>query len=68
MFVKAESYKVLDLTKDGIIAAGKDLKEPIISDVPTKGKKMLDYVLENCFTEASANAISKLKQITDKLN
>lgn len=68
MFVKAESYKILDLTKDGIIAAGKDLKEPIMSDVPTKGKKMLDYVLENCFTEASANAISKLKQITDKLN
>jgi hypothetical protein len=67
-FVKAESFKLLDLTKDGVIAAGKDLKEPIATGLPTKGKKMLDYILEHCFEEEASTTITKLKQITDKIN
>lgn len=68
MFVKAESFKLLDLTKDGIIAAGKDLKEPIATGLPVKGRKMLDYILENCFEAEASKTISLLKQITDKIN
>jgi len=68
MFVKAESFKLLDLTKDGFIAAGKDSKEVIASNLPVKGRKMLDYILENCFESEASTTISKLKQITDKIN
>lgn len=67
LFVKAESFKLLDLTKDGIIAAGNELKEPIMTDCPVKGKNALDYLLENCFEDKCATAISKLKIITDKI-
>lgn len=67
MFVKAESFKLLDLTKDGIIAAGQDMKEPIFTDCPVKGKDALNYLLENCFEDKCATAISKLKIITDKI-
>lgn len=68
IFVKAESFKLLDLTKDGIIAAGKDIKEPIATALPVKGKKMLDYILEHCFEAEASTTITKLKQITDKIN
>lgn len=68
MFVKAETFKLLDLTLDGTVAAGKDLKEPIATGIPAKGKNMLDYLLENCFSELGSTAISKLKIITDKIN
>lgn len=67
MFVKAEAYKLLDLSKDGIIAAGKDSKEVIGNNIPAKGKKMLDYLLENCFEEESSKTILLLKDITDKI-
>lgn len=67
-FVKAESYKLLDLTKDGIIAAGKDMKEPIATNLPVKGKKMLDYILDNCFEAEASKTITLLKNITDKIN
>lgn len=68
MFVKAETFKLLDLTLDGTVAAGKDLKEPIATGIPAKGKNMLDYLLENCLSELGSTAISKLKIITDKIN
>lgn len=68
LFVKAESFKLLDLTKDGIVAAGKDLKEPILTDCPVKGKNALEYILENCFEDKCATAIYKLKTISDKIN
>ena len=68
MFVKAESFKLLDLTKDGFIAAGKDSKEVIASGLPVKSKKMLEYILENCFESEASITISKLKQIVDKIN
>lgn len=67
LFVKAEAYKLLDLSKDGIIAAGKDSKEVIGNNIPAKGKKMLDYLLENCFEEESSKTILLLKDITDKI-
>lgn len=67
LFVKADSFKLLDLTKDGIIAAGNEIKEPIMTDCPVKGKNALDYLLENCFEDKCATAISKLKIISDKI-
>jgi len=59
---------LLDLTKNGIIAAGKDSKEIIAKDIPAKGDKMLDFILENCFSTDGATTISLLKNITDKIN
>lgn len=68
IFVKGEAFKLLDLTKDGVIAAGKDSKEIIAKGLPLKGKKMIDYILENCFENEAATTISLLKNITDKIN
>lgn len=68
IFVKAKSFKVIDLTKNGIIAAGKDAMEIIGKDIPAKGDKMLDYILENCFEAEASKTITLLKNITDKIN
>lgn len=68
IFVKADSFKLLDLTKDGVIAAGKDIKEHIATGLPVKGRNMLDYILENCFEEEASKTITLLKNITDKIN
>ena len=67
LFVKANSFKLLDLTKDGIIAAGKDSKAVIGKDIQAKGEGMLEYILSTCFSEESNKTIFALKDITDKI-
>jgi len=67
IFEKAKSYKVIDLTKDGIIVAGKDKMEIICEDVPAKGENMLMWLLTNHLDPKASEAIFKLKKITDKL-
>jgi len=67
IFVDADAFKLLDLTKDGIIAAGKDKKEVIGSGVQGKGKNMIDWVIANCFAEKANDIIFSLKEITDKI-
>jgi len=66
IFVKAEAYKLLDLTKNGMIAAGKDSKELIGQNIPAKGNAMLDWLLAHCFEHDANNTIFSLKEITDK--
>ena len=59
-FVKADSYKALDLTKNGFVAMIIDNKSEIIYEgVEAKGKQMEDYVLQNFL---SANIYEKTKQ------
>ena len=69
-FVKAESYKALDLTKNGFIAMIIDNKSEVIYEVPEgKGKQMLDWVLENFITPAVYEKTKRLKELCDtKLN
>lgn len=67
-FKKAESYKALDLTKDGHIALevnGK--KQLIISDLKAKGKGMVDWMLENYFEEEVFKATQIFKELVSKL-
>lgn len=67
IFEKAKSWKVIDLTKDGVIAVGETTKEIIIDKVPAKGEAMLDWILANHLKENAFEAISRLKKITDNL-
>lgn len=64
---KAKSFQLLDLTKDGFVAAGDKSKEIILSDVPAKGDKMLDWAFEHCLEPEVYEGITKLQQITDKI-
>ena len=66
-FVMADSFKLLDLTKNGVIACGKDVKEVVGTDIPAKGKEMLDYLLANCFKAKENTTIFLIKAITDKI-
>lgn len=68
IFEKAKSYSAIDLTKNGIIAAGKDKIEVIGTEIPGKGDNMLDWILQNFLDPKAWDVIFKLKQITDKLN
>ena len=67
-FVKAQSFKLLDLTKEGTILAGKDQKEIIGKDIPAKGDKMIEYILENWYEEQPNKIFYSIKAITDKIN
>jgi hypothetical protein len=73
VFEKLKSYDIVDTTTDGIlvceVSAGKGAKkkEIIISDLPTKGEGIFDYLLENFSDPKVFEATYKLIQITDKL-
>lgn len=67
IFEKAKSWNILDLTKDGMIAAGETKKELIGSDIPGKKEGMLDWVFENYLNEKAYEIVQRLKTITDKL-
>lgn len=67
IFVQAEAFKLIDLTKNGIIAAGKETKEIIGRDVPGKGNGMIDWVLAHCFETKANEIVYSLKAITDKI-
>jgi hypothetical protein len=67
LFVKADSFKLFDLTKDGTIVAGDTKKEILATEVPAKGEGMKQWLLENCFEEKASQAIYTLKNITDKI-
>jgi hypothetical protein len=69
-YEKVKIFEVADWSVDGILAAsdkkGKK-KEVILSDMPTKGEGIFDYMIAN-FTEPKVfEASYKLIQITDKL-
>lgn len=63
---KAKSFKVFDLTKDGVVLAGNG-KEIIFENVPAKGEKMLDWAFGHYLKKEVFQGFNKLKKITDKL-
>jgi hypothetical protein len=67
-FRKAESYKALDLTKDGHIAlevSGK--KHLIISDVKAKGEGMVQWMLDHYYEDEVFMATQRFKELVSKL-
>jgi hypothetical protein len=67
-FRKAESYKALDLTKDGHIAlevSGK--KHLIISDVKAKGEGMVQWMLDHYYEDEVFMATQIFKELVSKL-
>jgi hypothetical protein len=67
-FRKAESYKSLDLTKDGHIAlevAGK--KHLIMSDIKAKGEGMVQWMLEHYYEDEVFMATQSFKELVSKL-
>jgi hypothetical protein len=65
---KARSFKVIDVTKDGVVLAGKEGKKEIIfEDVPAKGEKMIDWAFGHYLKKEVFQGFNKLKKITDKL-
>lgn len=67
VFEKVKIYEAADYSVDGMLVGGDKKKDLIISDLPTKGEGIFDYMIEN-FTEPKIfEASYKLIQITDKL-
>lgn len=72
IFEKVKSYDIADLTVDGTLvieekAKGGSKKVILLTDLPTKGEEIYEYMLEN-FTEPKIyEATFKLIQITDKI-
>lgn len=67
-FEKLKNYEAVDWTKDGTLATTKEKKnEVVISELPTKGEAIFDYLLENFTDPKVYEATYKLIQITDKL-
>jgi len=67
-FRKAESYKALDLTKDGHIAlevAGK--KNLIMSDIKAKGEGMVQWMLDHYIEDDVFMATQSFKELVSKL-
>lgn len=67
-FRKAESYKALDLTKDGHIALevnGK--KQLILSDIKAKGEGMIQWMLEHYYEDEVFMATQSFKELVQKL-
>lgn len=68
-FVKANSYKVLDLTKNGVIAFLDNNKPQIIYEsVEGKGDAMLDWVMQNFLDAAVYERTKHLFSLCEKLN
>lgn len=66
IFSKAESYNALDLTKDGDLVVLQPKKELLFSDIPAKGKNMIDWMFKNCLTPEVHEAINKLIHLSAK--
>lgn len=67
VFSKLESYNAIDLTKDGFIAVGQTKKEPILHDIPAKGKDMVSWAFDNFLEPEVYEGIQKIEKIADKL-
>ncbi len=66
-FVKAEAYKVLDLTKHGFVAMIVDNKSEIIYEkAEGKGNNMLDWVLNNFLASDVYERTKRLKIICEQ--
>lgn len=67
-FKYAESFNALDTSKDGFVAMRiGDKTELLMKEVPAKGKKMLDWMIENFADPTVYSAIKHLKALCEKL-
>ena len=67
-FRKAESYKALDLTKDGHIALEVNGKKTlIISDLKAKGEGMIQWMLDHYYEDEVFMATQSFKELVTKL-
>lgn len=68
-FSKAESFKMIDTSRDGFILLGEEnkTKDIIAEGVPGKGSKMLDWVMKNYMDKKAFDITYKVKQFTDKI-
>jgi len=67
-FRKAESYKALDLTKDGHIALEVNGKKTlIISDLKAKGEGMIQWMLDHYIEDDIFMATQTFKELVQKL-
>ncbi len=67
VFSKLESYHAIDLTKDGFIAVGQNKKEPILENIPAKGRDMINWAYENFLEPEVFDGIQKIEKIAEKL-
>lgn len=67
-FKKAESYKALDLTKNGHIALEVEgQKKIIMSDIKGKGEEMIQWMVDNYCEEEVFKATQIFKELVSKL-
>jgi len=67
-FRKAESYKALDLTKDGHIALEVNGKKNLImSDIKAKGEGMIQWMLDHYIEDQVFMATQSFKELVSKL-
>lgn len=67
-FKKAESYKALDLTKNGHIALEVEgQKQLIMSDIKGKGAEMIQWMVDNYCEEEVFKATQIFKELVSKL-
>ena len=67
VFSKLESYNAIDLTKDGFIAVGQTKKEPILDNIPAKGKDMITWAYDNFLEPQVFDGIQRIEKIAEKL-
>lgn len=64
---KANSYKFLDVSKNGtLVAVAKADKVILAEEIPANKDKMLEWVLENVTDPKSYDSFFKLQQVLDK--
>lgn len=61
-----ESFEIIDMKEKGNLVALKPTKEILISGIPAKGDKMIEWLFERCFNPEVHEAIEKLNQIVSK--
>lgn len=66
IFEKAKSFKLIDVSKDGIIAAGDGKKEVIGSDIPGKKEGMIDWIMNNYLNANAWSIVLQLETLTSK--
>lgn len=62
---KAKSFKLIDLTTDGVIAAG-DGKKEVIGQIPGKKESKIDWLISNYLDANSWAVILNLETLTSK--
>lgn len=67
IFEKLKSYKAVDFSKKGTIAAGENKKEIIGEGIPGKDEAMVLWVIDNFLTEKAWSIFVQAKQISENL-